>query len=376
MQSLASNQSFTILPDHLEMLHAGEMIRIDDHAVQGVSTRVLKADMWDTDQQDRRTVSIEFTHGEGAILTASISDRIATESSDALADYARRVSVHACRNVLAELVARESVQRNGFSINDEGVLITASGETLCCGLFDLTAIDFAGDRTILWTDQAHPAAVLRMDDANALTLAKLLPQLIQEDRSDQTERLIGELRCEPGQADSMSVIRLFAAGIAVIAGLFAAFLTRGLMNMPAVVNLSLILQIGLPAIGVVVALLWRFFRRTTHLAVFRSGVCIRRGTKTCELKWDDFVSLSMSVKKLNIGSRNNARFVLYQNLKIRSRIETPFGRTLKLTWPRNESTLACTEFLEDRYAAHITAANPYHSGDAEVTDTEPALAHG
>ena len=52
------------------------MIKIDDESVEGISTRVLRRELWASSSAGRQTVNIEFRDESGSLLNASIEARV------------------------------------------------------------------------------------------------------------------------------------------------------------------------------------------------------------------------------------------------------------------------------------------------------------
>ena len=388
MPEITSERQFSIAADHIDLMHGGKLIRVHDQSVQGVSTRVLGGKDWTEFSHGRRTCNIEFLDSSGVIVNVTIEASIRSNRSlveimndtisanervnervneqvnervnervnkpaDELADYARRVAVHASRNVLNELVEKHSVERNGFTINDQGVLLTASGDTLCCGLFDMTAIDVVEGRTIIWTDCTTPAAVLKVDgDSNALTLAHVLPQLIHEVHESDDSRLVGFFDCKSGVNFSapaliaIVVVSLVAGtGIAWIRNFIAAgtLLNQVLVFMP--VTLPILIAFGMIA--------YKLSAGVSRIAVFRTGICIREGKQSWDFHWDEMQSISFSEKDVQAGKPGSGKFVTFFTLRFYTKKQSPFGSAIKLVWPKYDSCDNCVDYLKHQTQRYL-----------------------
>lgn len=365
MQSNLANTDFSIGKSHLDLILAGEPIRIEDHDVQGVSTQVLLPESCMEYDQRRRVVQVEYRDKNEQIRRALIGQRVSDNLHDDLADYARRVSINAAENTLEELVANNAVERHGFMINDQAVMLTASGETLCCGLFDMQEITPAGDHTLLWTDDnPEPSAILRMDDPNSLVLSQLLARLIGSSaEQDATKiRLIGQIECDPHSEGLPKAKQMIALVVALFAGVTAAIVTANGMKAPNFPVLFSLVPIGLP---ILIFLVW-ILRSVPKLGVFQHGLCIQQNKQRSNINWSDIVSLQVSDREVNIGGRNSTRCVRIYTLYLQTAEKHHFGKQIKLSWQLSSKTSICTGFLRDK------ARVPNESQSAEWSKSEAA----
>ncbi len=366
MQSNLANTKFQIGKAHIELTQGGESIQIADRDVQGVSTQVLLP------ERQSRVVQLEYRDQNGQLRNAAIQQRVSDNIYEDLPEYVRRVSVNAAENSLQELVANNTVERHGFMINDQAVMLTASGETLCCGLFDLQAIEFAGDHTLLWTnDNPEPAAILRREDPNSLTLSKLLTRLIGSSENEDTglPRLIGRIVCDPSDAGSAKVTQVFALVIAVVAGVTAAMVTANGLNAPNIPVLIGLIPVGLPLL---IIFAWLFMRSAPTLGVFQHGICIQRNKHLSSIDWADIVSLQLTDREISIGEGNRPILVRIYTLHLQTVDKHHFGKQIKLKWQLNDKTQMCTDFLLKKSRALNESRQVDWSKKDESTSTDPS----
>ena len=224
-------------------------------------------------------------------------------------------------------------------------MLAASGETLCCGLFDIEAIETVGDRTIIWTDDVVPAAALNMNDANALTLAKILPKLTQED-CPETPRLIGVVETQPIAGSVFNrgntVIILVAMAFGMLGATIPKLAAVGLMGLLPILPIAILFAI------VIAVLKHRSGGEASSLAVFRTGLCIRSNNNSDDVEWDDLQSLMVTDQEVNVGTSKSPRHVTFYTLHINTIRPFSFGNDLRLSWPEEESTMTCTDYLRGR----------------------------
>ena len=374
---MTSSDSFSISADAIDITLAGELLHVRDEDVQGVSCGTRVPSSYAEGDWTLRTVVIEVKEDSGTLRNLCVQR---SSLDHELQKYVQRVAEFACRNTLSELATKETVQRNGFMINDQGIVLSAGGETLCCGLFDLSAFEFVGERMLLWTDGIEPAATILGDDSNSQTLKLLLPQLIRQPPSEADQHLIGVLPCHVGDAtciqsshrpqsigvnDRYKYVLLF---MAVVCGSIAAMVVHGLVN-PVPINWTFVVPVLVPVWLILGGLAYRTFpRTTTELAMFRGGIVISQGEENYEFAWSEIEYMRLNQQKF-LDSRQQSLYRLYATVSIRFQQSSPLGEKIDLTWPLEHSAQTCTEFMKDKCNANLPSVPLTHPSLDNVMGT-------
>ena len=352
----------TIGADHIIVDDSGDSQRIDDSQVLGVSSHLVTETTLDYDRPPpkRRYVDIEFLDRDNRsrIITVDEPDGIDAQ----MPEYIERVAVSAKDNTLVELLEHNAVTRKGFTITDQGMMVTAQGQPVWFALPDLAAFDLTPDAALVWQqDHALPIATITEEDPNAAVLALLIPALIQAGGSHvpvnanetSVRHMVGSVVCK-GQTHEQTRYRMTtAAGLGVF--LSVGGLVLNLLGLfPGLTGIAAIV---LPIAG----LLGIYFSRQskTLLFVYRDGLSVVETRKSGDLSvsWRELGSSTIQLQRIEIPTTYrlpNHVFTEVQ-LKLRCADTASEKRRQILTWNLNDENALVTNYLIEKVNARTEA---------------------